>query len=69
VQVESKEDIRKRLGRSTDDGDAVVMAFWVEPTPSYPPLQIGRVSYSGQNMRGRRGPVRIDDGRRIVIIK
>ena len=27
IQVESKDDIRKRLGRSTDDGDAVVMAF------------------------------------------
>ncbi|MEX1102315.1 MAG: hypothetical protein WD739_10980 [Actinomycetota bacterium] len=28
IQVESKTEIRKRLGRSTDDGDAVVMAFW-----------------------------------------
>ncbi len=28
IQVESKNDIRKRIGRSTDDGDAVVMAFW-----------------------------------------
>jgi hypothetical protein len=27
IQVESKADIRKRLGRSTDHGDAVVMAF------------------------------------------
>lgn len=27
VQIESKDDIRKRLGRSTDAGDAVVMAF------------------------------------------
>ena len=27
VQVESKDDIRKRLGRSTDRGDSVVMAF------------------------------------------
>ena len=26
--VESKDDIRKRIGRSTDDGDAVVQAFW-----------------------------------------
>ena len=31
VKVESKDDIKKRLGRSTDDGDAVVMAFWNEP--------------------------------------
>lgn len=28
IQVEKKEDIHKRLGRSTDDGDAVVQAFW-----------------------------------------
>lgn len=28
IQVESKEDIRHRLGRSTDEGDAVVMSFW-----------------------------------------
>ena len=28
IQVESKEDIYKRLKRSTDHGDAVVMAFW-----------------------------------------
>jgi hypothetical protein len=27
IQVESKDDIRKRLGRSTDDGDAVIQAF------------------------------------------
>lgn len=27
VQIESKDEIRVRLGRSTDDGDAVVMAF------------------------------------------
>lgn len=30
IQLESKDDIRKRLGRSTDDGDAVVQAFWPE---------------------------------------
>jgi hypothetical protein len=30
IQVESKDDIRKRLGRSTDDGDAVVQAYWPE---------------------------------------
>lgn len=27
IQVEGKDDIRKRIGRSTDDGDAVVMAY------------------------------------------
>lgn len=31
IRVESKDDIRERLGRSPDDGDAVVMAFWQEP--------------------------------------
>ncbi|MFY9587590.1 MAG: hypothetical protein WAT66_09060, partial [Actinomycetota bacterium] len=30
LQVESKDDIRKRLGRSPDRGDAVVMAFFAE---------------------------------------
>jgi hypothetical protein len=34
IQVESKDDIKERIGRSTDDGDAVVMAFWEEDTPS-----------------------------------
>ena len=33
VQVESKDDIRKRLGRSTDDGDAVMMAFITRKAP------------------------------------
>lgn len=28
IQIESKDEIRKRLGRSTDKGDAVVQAFW-----------------------------------------
>lgn len=30
VQVEGKDEIRKRLGRSTDSGDAVVQAFWID---------------------------------------
>ena len=36
IQVESKDDIRVRLGRSTDDGDAVAMAFWLNSTPHSP---------------------------------
>ena len=28
IQVEAKPKIRERIGRSTDAGDAVVMAFW-----------------------------------------
>ena len=30
ILVESKDDIRKRLGRSTDVADAVVQAFWTD---------------------------------------
>lgn len=28
IRVESKDDIKKRIGRSTDDGDAVVQCLW-----------------------------------------
>lgn len=31
IQIESKDEIRKRLGRSTDCGDAVVMALYIKP--------------------------------------
>lgn len=34
IQIESKDDIRKRLGRSPDEGDAVVMAHWIDAAPS-----------------------------------
>lgn len=30
IRIEAKDDIRKRLGRSTDYGDAVAMAMWVD---------------------------------------
>lgn len=32
ITIESKDDIRKRLGRSTDHGDAIVMALWHDDT-------------------------------------
>ena len=32
IQIESKEDVCKRLGRSTDKGDAVCMAWYAGPT-------------------------------------
>lgn len=41
IQVESKDEIRKRLGRSTDSGDAVIQAFW---TPDAEPFE-GVVEY------------------------
>jgi len=33
IKVESKDDIHKRLGRSTDSADSVIMAFWKEREP------------------------------------
>jgi hypothetical protein len=39
VQIESKDEIRKRLGRSPDRGDAVVMAFSSEWLPSLSELE------------------------------
>jgi hypothetical protein len=49
IQVESKDDIRKRLGRSTDSADAVIQSFWtpeVEPVDTfieyYEPVSISR---------------------------
>ncbi len=30
IKVESKDEIRKRIDRSTDNGDAVIQAFWDE---------------------------------------
>lgn len=34
IQIESKDDIRKRLGRSPDRADAVVHSFWVDGAPA-----------------------------------
>lgn len=34
--IEEKDEVRKRLGRSTDSADAVVQAFWREPTFAMP---------------------------------
>ena len=36
IQVESKDEIRKRIGRSTDSADAVIQAFWA-PEPEAGP--------------------------------
>ena len=35
IYVEPKEEIRKRLGRSPDKGDAVVMWNWVRARPGF----------------------------------
>lgn len=34
IVIESKDDIRKRLGRSTDNADALLLAFYQTPTPN-----------------------------------
>ena len=66
VMVESKDEIRKRLGRSTDDGDAVVMAFWKEPVVEH----VFRIARAGG---GPRRPARefgrLTDGNRTYIFK
>jgi len=31
IQVEKKDEVRKRLGRSPDDGDALLLAFYDPP--------------------------------------
>lgn len=33
IQVEPKDEVKKRLGRSPDHGDAVVMSFWIDASP------------------------------------
>jgi hypothetical protein len=40
IQIESKEDIRKRLGRSTDSADAVVQACFEGPKNQWTPERI-----------------------------
>lgn len=44
LTVESKPEIRKRIGRSTDDADATVMAFWPKPKEA-PPDETYSYSY------------------------
>lgn len=46
IKVEAKEDIRKRIGRSTDAGDAVIQSFWRDehPVASAAPMKDRRLS-------------------------
>lgn len=41
IQIEDKDKIRKRLGRSPDDGDALVLAFYEPPAESPPMVDQG----------------------------
>ena len=40
IQVEAKEEIVKRIGRSPDVGDAIVLAWTVEASPDWAPLEL-----------------------------
>jgi hypothetical protein len=58
VQIESKDDIKKRLGRSTDSGDAVVQAFWSRSRAgSFGGLAVVRSSLTRPARQGMLGPV------------
>lgn len=53
LKVESKEDIKRRIGRSTDSADAIIQAFWIDG-PSF----TGEfVDYPEQGRQGVRGDV------------
>ncbi|MBA3569087.1 MAG: hypothetical protein H0W28_07030 [Pyrinomonadaceae bacterium] len=54
IQIESKDDIRKRLGRSTDTGDPVVMAFHEEAEESGLELLDEEIADAICNYRGGR---------------
>ena len=49
IQLESKDDIRKRLGRSPDVADAVAYAYWVDCINRGPiivvPMSVGKANY------------------------
>lgn len=78
IAVESKDEIRKRLGRSTDDGDAAAEAFWPRSGPHQPnargyalQAEMEQMTRPSDLLRRRRdqaqqqtsyGPDRRDDG-------
>lgn len=63
IQIESKKDIRKRLGRSTDKGDAVLMAFTTDSfVPSTSPDGDDGVSWWGTpEQRPETGDAAVDN--------
>ena len=58
IQIEAKDEIRKRLGRSPDDGDAVMMAFSSEWEPDGPSVSfVGpEVPDAGEDWRDIQNP-------------
>jgi hypothetical protein len=51
IQVEPKDDIKKRLGRSTDSADAVVQSFWDGEMEDFEPVAD---EYQDTRLTGRR---------------
>ncbi|GAA0505411.1 hypothetical protein [Deinococcus depolymerans] len=47
ILIESKKDIKKRIGRSTNKGDAVVQAFMEEDAPAPVPETLGEHGWAG----------------------
>jgi hypothetical protein len=55
IQVESKDDIRKRIGRSTNKGDGVIQAFWEDekaPDPAGETVDIDTAVYKSERREG-----------------
>lgn len=64
IAVESKDEIAKRLGRSTDDGDACASAFWPRSLPHSPSARQWAAHADLERMtedRSRRRPGGPDD--------
>lgn len=57
IKVESKEDVCKRLGRSTDDGDAVIMAWFEGPKMVTNALEWAEQAQTRKGMHGGRHKV------------
>lgn len=56
LKVEAKDEIRKRLGRSTDSADAVIQAFWVDGPAAggeFIPYEQDQRRYKGRETRGQ----------------
>ena len=64
IAVESKDEIEKRLGRSTDDGDACVQSYWPRSLPHSPSARQWAAHADLERMtedRSRRRPGGPDD--------
>jgi hypothetical protein len=57
IVVESKDSMKKRLGRSTDTADAVVQAFWHGPTPQLDHLGRAKPSVTRRPHRAAQGNI------------